>query len=119
MNFLWRHTRDIFVVALFFCAAPSAYASENDSDARAVSIAKQNACLGCHSVNKKIVGPGFQDIAAKYKNNSNAGVYLKNKILYGGAGAWGVVPMPANSKLSDADLSILVPWVLRGGQGLN
>ena len=119
MNFLWRNARDTFVVALFFFATLNAQAIETDVDARALVIAKQNACLGCHSANKKIVGPSFQDVAAKYKSNPNASTYLKNKIFYGGAGNWGVVPMPANNKLSDSDLSILVPWVLRGAPSPN
>jgi len=82
--------------------------------ARAFTIAKQNACLGCHAVDKKIVGPSFQAVAEKYKNDPNAQAFLKNKIAKGGAGSWGVVPMPSNTKLSDADLATLTNWILRG-----
>ena len=82
-----------------------AHAANNDQ--KALAIAKQNACLGCHAINKKIVGPSFEAVALKYKNDSNAQIFLKNKILKGGAGSWGVVPMPANAKLSDADVSLL------------
>ncbi|WP_255879963.1 c-type cytochrome [Polynucleobacter paludilacus] len=97
-----------------FCSLriPQVHASSDNE--KAYVIAKQNACLGCHAVNKKIVGPSYQDVAKKYQGNTNAVVYLKNKIRHGGVGAWGVVPMPANTKLSDAELSILSAWILQG-----
>jgi cytochrome c len=91
----------------------------NIEDANALSIAKQNACLGCHAINKKIVGPSFQAVAEKYKNDPGAQAFLKNKMAKGGAGSWGVVPMPANSKLSDVDLSLLSSWILRGAPNKN
>ena len=97
--------------------APQAFASADNE--KAYALAKQNACLGCHAINKKIVGPSYQDVAKKYQGDSKALVYLKNKIRNGGAGAWGVVPMPANAKLSDADLSVLSAWILQGAPQSN
>ncbi len=94
-------------------------AKANVEDEKASSIAKQNACLGCHALNKKIVGPSFQAVAEKYKSDPNAQTFLKNKIAKGGAGSWGVVPMPANTKLSDADLATLTSWILRGAPTKN
>jgi cytochrome c len=91
-----------------------AVAYANTGDQQAAALAKKSACLGCHATNKKIVGPSFQSVAQKYKNDPNAQAYLKNKIAKGGAGAWGVVPMPANAGLSDAQLSLLTGWILRG-----
>ena len=88
-------------------------------DARAMTVAKQNACMGCHAVDKKIVGPGFQAVAKKYANDPGAIVFLKNKIIKGGSGSWGVVPMPANARLSDADASLLANWILRGAPSAN
>ena len=88
-------------------------------DEKAKAVAKQNACLGCHAVDKKIVGPSFQAIAKKYANDPSAKIFLKNKILKGGSGSWGVVPMPANAKLSDADVSLLSAWILRGAPSAN
>lgn len=88
-------------------------------DAKAKAVAKQNACLGCHAVDKKIVGPSFQAVAKKYANDPSAKEFLKNKILKGGSGSWGVVPMPANAKLSDADVSLLTAWILRGAPSEN
>jgi cytochrome c len=103
------------IALLFFIQ----YAQANSNDQKAYAIAKQNACLGCHAINKKIVGPSFQSVAEKYKNDPNAQLFLKNKIAKGGAGSWGVVPMPANAKLSETDLSLVTAWVLRGAPSAN
>ena len=106
----------LLTTLLSFCSL-SVHASVDD--ARAMALAKQSACLGCHAIDKKIVGPSFQAIAKKYANDPNANTFLKNKILKGGSGSWGVVPMPANTKLSDAELSLLTSWILRGAPGAN
>ena len=106
-----------YIRTLIACAALVLYlqnACASNEDQKAFAVAKQNACLGCHAVNKKIVGPSFESVAQKYKNNPNAQTFLKNKIAKGGAGSWGVVPMPANAKLSDADLGLLTGWILQG-----
>jgi cytochrome c len=107
------------IVSFALLALHFQYAQANSEDQRAFAIAKQNACLGCHAMNKKIVGPSFESVAQKYYADSNAQVFLKNKIAKGGAGSWGVVPMPANAKLSDADLSLLASWILRGAPNKN
>lgn len=117
MRFLRRSVSLLRATTLFiFCLTP-AYANGDDSKAQA--IAKQNACLGCHAVTKKIVGPSFQEVAKKYANNPSATEFLKTKIQRGGSGSWGLVPMPANAKLNDADLTLLVSWVLRGAPTSN
>jgi cytochrome c len=102
----------VFLFTLLASLIPLAWA--NIEDANAFAIAKQNACLGCHAINKKIVGPSFQSVAEKYKSDPSAQTFLKNKIAKGGSGSWGVVPMPANTKLSDAELAHLAAWILRG-----
>ena len=102
----------VFIFTALFFFATKAYS--NTDDQKAFALAKQNACLGCHAVDKKIVGPSFQSVAQKYQHDSSAQTFLKNKITKGGSGSWGVVPMPANAKLSDTDLSLLVSWILRG-----
>lgn len=109
--------RAVFLFSIFVSFMSTAQA--NAEDENALALAKKNACLGCHAVNKKIVGPSFQAVAEKYKDNTNAQGLLKNKIAMGGAGSWGVVPMPPNSKLSDADLTALTSWVLRGAPSKN
>ncbi len=77
-------------------------------------IAQQNACLGCHAVDRKLVGPGFRDIAAKYKGDPGAQERLEKKVREGGSGVWGVIPMPSHPRMSDADIRTVVGWVLSG-----
>jgi len=76
------------------------------------ALAQKSGCLACHAVDKKVVGPAYKDVAAKYKGDKNAHVKLEEKVKKGGAGVWGPVPMPPNSQVSDADIKKLVAWVL-------
>jgi cytochrome c len=94
----------------------SLFISANVSAADGKSIAAKNACLGCHAVDKKLVGPAYQDVAAKYKGQADAVAKLMKKVKAGGSGVWGPVPMPANPGLSDADLKAVVEWVLAGAK---
>ena len=71
-----------------------------------------NACTACHSVDRKIVGPAFREIAARYAGDGGASAKLRTKIKEGGSGAWGPVPMPPQPALSDAELQQLVSWIL-------
>lgn len=75
-------------------------------------VAKKNGCTACHALDKKVVGPSFNDIAKKYKGDAGAAAHLTTKIAKGGAGVWGTMPMPASPKLSEADNKELVAWVL-------
>ena len=75
-------------------------------------LAKKNACTACHAVDKKIVGPAFKEVAAKYRNDKTAEAKLVKKVKEGGVGVWGQVPMPPNSTVSDKDIQALVKWVL-------
>ena len=77
-------------------------------------IAAKNACMGCHAVDKKLVGPSYKDIAARYKGQADAVDKLAKKVKAGGAGVWGPVPMPANATISDADAKAVVQWILNG-----
>jgi cytochrome c len=79
-----------------------------------LEVAKQNACLGCHTVDRKLVGPAFRDIANKYKGDGQAQARLEKKVRDGGAGVWGVIPMPSHPRMSDADIHAVVAWVLAG-----
>ena len=94
----------LFSSALLVMTTSSAQASE--------ALAEKNACLGCHSVAEKVVGPAFKDVAAKYKGQKNAATMLAAKVRKGGSGVWGTVPMPPNPKVSDKDLKKLIAWVL-------
>jgi cytochrome c len=89
--------------------APAAAAS-------ALSLAQSNACLGCHAVNDKLVGPAFTAVAARYKERSDAAALLSAKIRQGGFGNWGELPMPAQTQLRDADLNTIVQWLLAGAK---
>ena len=75
-------------------------------------LAKKNACTACHAVDKKIVGPAFKEVAAKYRNDKGAEAKLVDKVKNGGVGVWGQVPMPPNSHVADADVKTLVKWIL-------
>ncbi|MFM1806536.1 MAG: hypothetical protein RL212_795 [Pseudomonadota bacterium] len=79
-------------------------------------IATKNACMGCHAVDKKVVGPAYKDIAAKYKGQADAVDKLAKKVKAGGAGVWGPVPMPANAGISEADAKTVVKWILDGAK---
>ncbi|MBY4946592.1 c-type cytochrome [Cupriavidus respiraculi] len=102
-----------FVIATLMLAGAASANAAVDA-AKAQELANKNACMGCHQVDKKLVGPAYKDVAAKYKGDKNAMAALSKKVKGGGAGVWGPVPMPANPNLSDADVKILVEWVLAG-----
>ena len=75
-------------------------------------LAKKNACTACHAIDKKLVGPGYKEVAAKYRGDAKAEAMLVEKVKKGGVGVWGQVPMPPNSTVPDADVKTLVKWVL-------
>jgi len=74
-------------------------------------LAKAKNCLSCHEIDRKVVGPAYKDIATKYAGQ-NAVSKLTTKVMKGGSGAWGVIPMPANPQVSQAEAETLVKWVL-------
>lgn len=76
------------------------------------ALAKANNCMACHAVDKKLVGPSYKDVAKKYAGDASAAAKLATKIMKGGSGVWGAVPMPANPKVSEADAKKLAAWVL-------
>jgi len=75
-------------------------------------LAKTKNCMTCHSVANKVVGPAFKDVAAKYAGDKGAEDRLTQKVLKGGSGSWGPVPMPANTQVNEAEARTLVKWVL-------
>lgn len=76
------------------------------------AVAKKNNCTACHSIDKKIVGPAWMDVAKKYKGDAGAKAHLVPKMIKGGGGVWGAMPMPASPKLSEHDAEELVEFVL-------
>ena len=73
---------------------------------------QKDGCGACHAVDKKIVGPAYQDVATKYKGDAGALAKLTQKVKTGGAGVWGPVPMPPNAQVADSDIKALVSWIL-------
>ena len=75
-------------------------------------LAQKKNCMACHAVDKKLIGPGYKEVTAKYAGQKDAADKLAQKIVKGGAGVWGQVPMPANPQVSDAEAKQLAAWVL-------
>ena len=92
------------ILAVAAAAAAPAFANAD--------LAQKKNCLACHQVDKKVVGPSYKDVAAKYAGDKEAPGKLAQKIMKGGSGVWGPVPMPANAQVSEAEAKQLVQWVL-------
>ena len=85
-------------------ASLPAYASDE--------LAKKHACLACHATDKKLVGPSYREVAAKYRGDAGAEAKLVDKVKKGSQGTWGQVPMPPNANVPDGDVRTLVKWIL-------
>ena len=96
--------RALLVAALGLAATSPALAD--------LALATSKNCMSCHAVDRKVLGPAFKEVAAKYKDNKGAADMLATKIVKGGSGVWGAVPMPANNQVSEADAKKLAAWVL-------
>jgi cytochrome c len=94
----------LFVSAGLLAGAGNALASE--------ALAKKHNCLTCHAVDKKVIGPSYQEVAGKYKGDAGAEAKLIAKVKNGGSGTWGQIPMPPNAAVPDADIKSIVKWVL-------
>ena len=77
-----------------------------------LALATSKNCMACHATDKKLVGPAYKDVAAKYASDKTAVDKLATKIQKGGAGVWGPLPMPANMQVNDAEAKKLAAWVL-------
>lgn len=76
------------------------------------ALAKSKNCLACHALDTKLVGPSYKDVAAKYAGQKDAVDKLATKIIKGGSGVWGAIPMPANAQVNEAEAKKLAAWVL-------
>ena len=94
------------MVSLVLSSLASAGAMAN------ADLAKAKNCMACHAVATKLVGPAYKDVAAKYAGQKDAENKLVDKVMKGGSGSWGAVPMPANPQVSEAEARTLVKWVL-------
>jgi cytochrome c len=95
--------------ALLIMAAMTTLAAPAMADE---ALAKAKNCMACHAVDKKLVGPSYKDVAKKYAGDAKAADMLANKIMKGGSGVWGAIPMPANPQVNEADAKKLAAWVL-------
>jgi cytochrome c len=97
-----------FLFAVLFAlgtiAAGNATASEK--------LAQSSGCMTCHSVDRKVIGPGYKEIAAKYRNDKGAEANLVKKVKAGGSGVWGSTPMPPNAHVKEDDIKAIVTWIL-------
>jgi cytochrome c len=92
------------LIALTAVAAAPAFAQAD--------LAQKKNSMACHAIDKKLVGPSYKDVAAKYAGQKDAVDKLSQKVVKGGSGAWGAVPMPANPQVTEAEAKQLVGWIL-------
>ena len=100
--------RALFAAAVLATASAPALAN--------MALATKHTCTACHAVDKKLVGPSYQDVAKKYAGQKDAEAALITSVRKGSSGKWGPVPMPANASASDAELQTLVKWILGGAK---
>jgi cytochrome c551/c552 len=109
-------TKTIFLCATLLAVATAAQAAPAPAPAfaKVQPLLSGNSCLACHSVEQKVVGPAYKDVAAKYKGRADAAAYLSKKIKGGSTGVWGEMVMPPNTGVNDADLKTIVDWLVAG-----
>jgi cytochrome c len=99
--------RSLLICMLAGIGALSSSAAMANAD-----LAKAKNCMACHAVGNKVVGPAYKEVAAKYAGQKDAEDKLVQKVIKGGAGVWGTIPMPANPQVSEAEARTLVKWIL-------
>lgn len=98
---------------LAIVAASSMLVAAQANAADASALAQKSGCLACHSVDKKVLGPAYKDVAAKYKGDKSAEAKLVAKVKAGGSGVWGPMPMPPmGAQVKEADITKIVQWIL-------
>jgi cytochrome c len=111
-QWLWM---SVIAASAMAAASQGAFAADAPaSPADALNIARKNACMGCHAVDRKLVGPSFQQIAEKYKGDAKAPALLEAKVRNGGSGVWGMLPMPSHRSMNAGDITKVVGWILAG-----
>jgi cytochrome c len=111
--FYERIQGDSMKVLSTLIAASAMFLAINAQAADGKALAQASGCLACHSVDKKVLGPSYKDVAAKYKGDKGAEAKLITKVAKGGSGTWGPMPMPANSpQVKDEDIKSIVQWIL-------
>lgn len=92
--------------------APAAQAAPDFEQVN--TILTNNACLACHAVDKKVIGPAYEEVAAKHKGQADAAAILTKHIKEGSSGVYGPIPMPPNAGISDDDIAVVVEWLVAG-----
>ena len=110
-RFNYRHLTAAAALAL---AASAPSMASADTFAALQPVLSKNTCLACHAMDRKMVGPSFADIAAKYKGRADAATYLAGKIKSGGVGTWGQIPMPAQASISADETKRVAEWIAKG-----
>jgi len=102
-----------FIAPVLVAAAALLAAGAHAADAKAgEALARSSGCLACHTVDRKLVGPGFREIADRYRADKGAAPSLVQNVKAGSKGVWGDIPMPPNGHVRDADLKTIVDWIL-------
>ena len=98
---------------VFISIAGAALAAAGSAQAQSADdLLKKHACTACHAIDKKLVGPAYVEVAAKYRGNAKASAMLMEKVKKGGVGSWGQIPMPPNDKVPDGDIKAMVTHIL-------
>jgi cytochrome c len=101
--------RNLMMVGVVVATAFASQAAMADAG---LDLAKAKNCMACHAVATKLVGPAYKDVAAKYAGQKDIEAKLVTKVIKGGSGTWGAIPMPANPQVNEAEAKTLVKWVL-------
>jgi len=101
-------SRALFLSAALVCVSAPAMAN--------LALAQKHNCMACHAVDKKLVGPAYQEVAKKYAGQKDAEAKLATSIRKGSTGTWGQVPMPPNTTPSDDEIKTLVKWIMGGAK---
>jgi cytochrome c len=103
---------EIYTMIKLMTAATAALLVMSGAASADQALAQKNACMSCHGVDKKIVGPAFKEVAKKYEGDATAKDALVAKVKTGGKGVWGAIPMPPNPNLKKEDAEKIVDWLL-------
>ncbi len=104
-----KRVTTLLAAAATVTLAPGAQAADA---AAAEALARNSGCLACHTVDKKLIGPGYKEVAAKYRGNKSAEADLVKKVKAGSKGVWGDIPMTPNAHVKDEDIKTIVQWIL-------
>ena len=100
----------VMMLALAAVALAAAAPARADDDGK--ELLQKSGCTACHAIDKKVVGPAYNDVAAKYKGDAGAAAKLADKVKKGGSGVWGPIPMPPNTAVKDEDIKKMVAYIL-------